>query len=168
MVSLPAEGAVLTAFRVLIETRTVLVELMLVEMAAMLVVIAVAVEIIEAGSVVNSPLFGTEVACGLISVATSLPVFVFVLSDVAGVGESESMAGVLAGTSVVIGEEVCCEMSVSTTDDNTMMLEVEDDDISLIDSVESTILDTADSLVGDTCASLVGDADPSLDEMDED
>ena len=106
MVALPAEGAVLAAFGVLLETRTMTVELMLVEMAAILVVISLAVEIIEASSVVISPLIGTEVACELISVATSLPVFGFVPSDVAGVGVTESMAGVPAGTSVVIGEEV--------------------------------------------------------------
>jgi len=99
---------VLAAFGVLIETRTVLVELILVEMAAMLVVIAVEVEIIETGSVVMSPLIGTEVACVLISVTSSSTVVTIIPIDVAGVGVSESMAGVPAGTSVMIGEEVCC------------------------------------------------------------
>ena len=108
MVALSAKGAVLAAFGSLIDTSTVLAELMLVEMAAMLVVIAVAVEIIEANSVVISPLIGTEVACVLISVASSFTVFTIIPLDVAGVGVSESMAGVPAGTSVVIGEEVCC------------------------------------------------------------
>jgi len=85
-----------------------LVALMLVEMAAMMVGVSLAVEMIEAGSVVISPLIGTEGACVLISVTSSFTVVTMIPLDVAGVGVSESMAGVPAGTSVMIGEEICC------------------------------------------------------------
>jgi len=121
-----------------------LVELMLVGMAAMMVGISLAVEMIEVGSVVISPLIGAEVACVPISVTFSFTVSMIVPLDEAGVWASKPVAGVLAGTSVVIGEEVCCWMSVLTTDDTTVTSEVEEADISLGAPAGPMILDTAD------------------------
>ena len=158
----------LAASEMLVDTRAVLVGLILVALATMVVVISLKVEMIEEGSVVNSPFIGIEVACALVVTVSSLAVFVFVPFDFVGAGASDPMTSVPVSTSAVIDEEVCCGMSGLVADGITATSEVDGDDISLVDPMGSTMLDTAETIVGDTCASLVGDAYSLVDAMDED